>query len=179
MRRHWLRNRLSDKFRHLTRAEIEHYIFWAVIFLKTADALFEVIGGVILIFISAETINQIVHGLVQPELAEDPRDVIVHFVLKYLGHISPSSKLFGVLYLLIHGTVKLFIVGALWLQQLWAYPLAGIVFMGFIVYQMIRFAYTYSIAMILLSILDVILIALLPPEYRRVKSIIRHRDKDS
>jgi len=177
MRRHWLRDRLPGRLRRLTRAEFEHYLFWAIVLLKTANALFEVIGGIVLIFISAATINQVVHGLAQPELAEDPRDVIAHFILKYLGHISPASKLFAVAYLLVHGAVKLVIVMALWLKQLWSYPLAGVVFAGFIVYQLIRFAYTYSLAMIGLSILDLILILLLPPEYRRIKLEIHRRDK--
>ena len=100
-----------------------------------------------------------------------------HFPSKYLGHISPASKLFAVAYLLVHGAVKLVIVMALWLKQLWSYPLAGVVFAGFIVYQLIRFAYTYSLAMIGLSILDLILILLLPPEYRRIKLEIHRRDK--
>jgi uncharacterized membrane protein len=179
MRRHRLRDRLPEKFRHLTRSELEHDLFWVVVLLKTINALLEVLGGVVLIFISPETISRVVHGLVRPELAEDPGDILAHFILTYLGHISAASKLFAVLYLLVHGAVKLVIVGALWLRRLWAYPLAGVVFAGFIVYQLIRFAYTFSPAMILLSILDLILIALLPPEYRRVKLEIRRHDGHS
>jgi uncharacterized membrane protein len=170
-------NRLRERLSRLTRAEVEHIVFWTVVVLKTADALLEVLGGVILIFISAAAINRVVHGLVRPELVEDPGDLIVHYILKYLGHVSPASKAFAVLYLLIHGAVKLVVVGALWLKQLWAYPLAGVIFAGFIVYQMVRFACTLSIWMIALSVLDLILIALLPREYHRAKYMIHLHDK--
>lgn len=174
MWRRWLRDRLPERFRRLTRAEIEHYAFWTVLLLKAIDAVLEIAGGAALVFISTETIHQVVHGLVRPELAKDPGDILANLILKHLGYISSASKLFAVLYLLIHGVVKLFVVGAIWLKHLWAYPLAGLVFVGFIVYQMVRFAHTYSLWMIALTVLDVILIALLPPEYRRVRKEI-HR----
>jgi uncharacterized membrane protein len=128
-------------------------------------------------FISAATINQVVHGLVRPELAEDPGDIIAHYVLTLMGNVSPASKLFAVAYLLSHGIVKLFIVVTIWLRHLWAYPLAGVVFAGFIVYQMVRFAETYSLWMIALTALDLIIIALLPPEYRRVKRDMERHTK--
>jgi uncharacterized membrane protein len=178
MSRHTLWDRGPGRRRHLTRADAEHIVFWAALLLKAANAVLEVLGGIALVFISAETINQVVHGLVRPELAEDPGDLIARYVLKLMGHVSPASKLFAVLYLLIHGAVKLVIVGAIWLKQLWAYPLAGVIFASFIVYQMVRFAYTNSVWMIALTVLDLIIIALLPPEYRRVKvDIERHKKR--
>jgi uncharacterized membrane protein len=175
MRRPWPQNRWPTRLRHLTRAEVEHIVFWAGILLKAADAVLEVLGAIALIFISAQTINQVVRGLVRPELAEDPGDVIAGLILKYIGHVSSASKLFAIFYLLIHGVAKLFIVGALWVGRLWAYPLAGLVFAGFIVYQMVIFAHTYSPWMIALTVLDVVIIALLPPEYRRAKLAVRRR----
>jgi uncharacterized membrane protein len=175
MRLRELWERGPGRLRRLTRAEVEHIVFWVALLLKAGDAILEVLGGFILIFISAETINQVVHGLVRPELAEDPTDVLAHYILRLMGHVTPASKLFAVLYLLSHGAIKLFIVGAIWLERLWAYPLAGLVFAGFIVYQMIRFAYTFSPWMIALTVLDLIIIALLPPEYRRAKRDIEHR----
>lgn len=173
MNRHGLWRRLPGRLGRLTRGEIEHIVFWTGILLKTADAVLEVVGGIALLFISAQTINNVVHGLVQPELAEDPGDLLARYILKLMGHVSPTSKMFAVVYLLVHGAVKLVIVGTIWLRQLWGYPLAGAVFSAFAVYQMVRFAYTYSIMMILLTVLDVIIIALLWPEYHRLKLEIR------
>jgi uncharacterized membrane protein len=178
MRGRELWERGPGRLRRLTRAEVEHIVFWVALLLKAGDAILEVLGGFILIFISAETINQVVHGLVRPELAEDPTDVLAHYILRLMGHTTSTSKQFAMIYLLSHGTIKLFIVGTIWLRRWWAYPLAGLVFAGFIVYQLVRFAYTFSLWMIVLTVLDLIIIALLPSEYRRLKrEIERHKER--
>jgi uncharacterized membrane protein len=91
--------------------------------------------------------------------------------------LSADSKTFAVAYLLVHGIVKLAIVVAIWFSQLWAYWLAGIVFSLFVIYQMARFAVTHSMLMLVLTAVDLIIIALLPPEYRRLSAEIGYHDK--
>jgi uncharacterized membrane protein len=85
--------------------------------------------------------------------------------------------MFAIAYLLVHGIIKLVIVAAIWFSQLWAYWLAGIVFSLFVIYQMVHFAVTHSMMMIFLTIVDLIIIALLPPEHRRVSLEIKARDQ--
>jgi uncharacterized membrane protein len=60
-------------------------------------------------------------------------------------------------------------VASLFRERLWAYPAAIVVFALFIAYQMYRYALGPSISMLVLSVLDVIVIALTWLEYRRLK----------
>ena len=65
-----------------------------------------------------------------------------------------------------HGAIKLVTVLLLARGKLWAYPLAIAVFSGFIVYQVHRYVLTPGIGLIVLSLLDLAVIALTVIEYR-------------
>jgi len=175
--RRWLPKRWSAKIEELARSTLAHQVFWLGIIFKAIDGLLEVVGGGLLLTISNETIRNIAYRLVSPELAEDPNDWIATHVLTWAFHLSTDSKVFVIVYLLVHGVIKLVIVVAIWFSQLWAYWLAGIVFSLFVIYQMASFAITHSLLMLILTAVDLVIIALLPPEHRRVALEIRERDK--
>jgi len=164
---------------HPRRAEIGHVVFWIGLSLKAIDAVLEVVGGVVLALVATQAIEELVSHLAQGELREDPTDLVARYALAYLGDVTASSKRFAVLYLLVHGGTKLFVVGAIWAKRLWAYPLAGLLFAAFIGYQLYRYAQTGSSFMLALSALDLVIIALLRPEYRRVKHLLDTRSARS
>jgi uncharacterized membrane protein len=177
MRRPRLPKRWSDKIDRLTQSKWAHRLFWIGILFKAVDGVLETIGGVALLTISNQTMASIAYTLVAPELAEDPNDWIANSVLTWVFHLSTDTKVFAIVYLLVHGIIKLVIVAAIWFGQLWAYWLAGIVFSLFVIYQMAYFAVTHSMMMLVLTAVDLVIIALLPPEHRRVSLEIRDRDK--
>ncbi len=177
MRLHRLRERWSDRFERLERSRWAHIIFRIGIFLKGFDGILEVVGGFVLLSINRETITHIMYVLLQPEFAEDPNDWLATRLLRWTLHLSTGTQIFAIAYLLVHGIIKLVIVGAIWLSQLWAYWLAGIVFSLFVVYQLGHFFYTHSIAMLVLTAVDLVIIVLLPPEHRRLKLEIQERGK--
>ncbi len=146
-----------------------HYVFVAGIISKGVNAILEIIGGAWLYFFSG-TIIKIVVALTAEELSEDPRDKIAQFLLQTAQHLSLGDRLFGSIYLLSHGIIKLGLVVALLKRKLWAYPLAIIVFGLFIVYQIYRFTYNHSLWLIVLSFVDVAVIVATWLEYKRIKS---------
>ncbi len=167
--------RWSDRIRRLTHSKLAHDAFWISIAFKALNGILEVAGGIALLSISSQSIVNLVYTIFREELTEDPTDWLAHFILREALDLSPGMKLFAVIYLLTHGLIKLVLVGAIWRNRLWAYPLAGVVFSVFVVYQVYRYAYTYSIVMLLLTVVDLIVIALLFPEYGRVKEEISRR----
>jgi uncharacterized membrane protein len=177
MRRHWLPERWSAKIDKLAHSKLAHEVFWMGIIFKAINGVLETAGGGILLFVSNQTIASFTYKLLSPELAEDPNDWLANHLLTWVLHLSADSKTFAVAYLLVHGIVKLAIVVAIWFSQLWAYWLAGIVFSLFVIYQMARFAVTHSMLMLVLTAVDLIIIALLPPEYRRLSAEIGYHDK--
>jgi uncharacterized membrane protein len=61
-------------------------------------------------------------------------------------------------------------------NKLWAYPVSLVALGLFIVYQLYRFSYTHGIGLIILTIFDIIVIALIYHEYRLVR---RHSQSTS
>ena len=148
-------------------ASILHESFLISIGLKGLGALVESIAGITLLWIPFHAINRIVMAFIAAELPEDRHDFIARHLRHYLENFGASGKHFASWYLLSHGAVKLILVIALWRNKMWAYPMMIGALAAFSGYQIYRFALTHSIAMVLLTIFDLIVIALTWSEYRR------------
>ncbi len=114
--------------------------------------------------------------LTQSELSEDPKDLIANYLIKTAQEFSVSTQLFGIIYLLSHGFIKIFLVVSLWRGKLWAYPTAIIVFIAFGVYQLYRFYFTHSLWLIFLTVLDILVIVLTGIEYKQLKNAFLFRE---
>ncbi len=177
MRRRWLPERWSAWIDRLTQSRWAHIVFWIGIIFKAIDGLLEITGGLVLLVVSSEALRGLAYVLVEPELAQDPNDWLANHLLIWIFHLSTDSRVFAIAYLLVHGIIKMAIVGAIWFSQLWAYWLAGIVFSLFVIYQVVNFFMTYSMMMIFLTIVDLVIIALLPPEHRRLRLEMQRHSK--
>ena len=135
------------------------------VILKGLDGLIQLIGGVLLLLIKPELINKIIIALTQHELSEDPKDIIANHLLKIATHTT-GTQLFGGMYLLLHGLIKIFLVIALIKRLAWAYPVTIIFLFLFIIYQIYRITLTHSIGLTLLSVFDVLMIWLVWQEYK-------------
>lgn len=150
-----------------------HRLFTFSVMLKGVHALVECLGGIALALVSTGTIVGWVNRLTAEELIEDPHDLIARHALDYAQHFSISSQHFYAWYLLSHGLVKLFLVFGLLRGQMWAYPASILAMFGFIIYQLYRYVYTGSVALIALTIFDLLVIWLVLHEYRLVRRRIR------
>ncbi len=148
-----------------------HRFFEISVFLKGLHAILETIGGILLYFVSTETLTQLVVRLTQEELTEDPNDFISHQLLQSAKHFSIGSKSFAAFYLLSHGVIKLFLVVGLLKGKDWAYPSSLVVLGFFIAYQVYRFTFTHSLSLIALTIFDLIVMWLIWQEYRLMQSL--------
>ncbi len=118
---------------------------------KGADGCLETMGGAILLFASRQNIRDVVHAVFHHELFEDPNDLVANYLVQLAAGLSVSTKTFAAIYLLVHGLVKLGLVTAIWRNRLWAYPLAGIILFLFAIYQLVRFTFTHSLVLLLLT----------------------------
>jgi len=78
--------------------------------LKGLDGILEVIGGILLLFLSPDAIQHLVRMLTAHELSEDPHDLIARYLLHTTAHLSHGTTLFGAIYLLSHGIAKIVLV---------------------------------------------------------------------
>jgi uncharacterized membrane protein len=144
--------------------------FHVSIGLKGLHALLETIGGVVLLKVAPQTINRILLSVLSHDLSDDPHDFIAAYIRHAFEHFAAGGRHFASWYLLSHGAVKLVLVVALFKNKLWAYPSMIATLTAFVCYQTYRFALTHSLAMILLTIFDLVIIVLTWLEYVEQKS---------
>lgn len=159
--------------KRLDKAEVREVLFRVSILLKGLNAIFEIAGGIALLFINPRLIIHWVEVLTRGEFANEPHDFVSNYLRHAATHISLGGQHFVVAYLLAHGVVKLFLVIALLKNKLWGYPAAMVVFSGFIVYQIYLLALYGGVGLIALTVFDAVVIFLIWLEYRAVKS---HRE---
>ena len=137
------------------------------LYLKAGDGLLEILGGILLLLIKPVQINHLARWFTQGELSQDPHDFIAHHILKTAHELSGASLVFGAIYLLSHGLVKVFLVYQVLKDRLWAYKALIVVISLFVVYQIYRMAVKFSVSMLLLTLFDLFVIYLTQKEYRR------------
>lgn len=157
------------RIRLATEAHLRELLFRVGVFLKGLDGAAEIAGGIALWAVSPGSIAQVVGMLTQDEIAEDPHDFVANHLRYAASRFSVGSEHFMAIYLLGHGVVKIFVVVALLRNRLWAYPIALIVFGGFVVYQIYRFTLTGGAGLIALSVIDLVVIWFIWLEYRAVR----------
>jgi uncharacterized membrane protein len=150
-------------------ADLLDRTFDITLILKGLDGLFELVGGVLLIVISPATIDHLAKMLTQHELSQDPHDFIAHRLLRLTANLH-NTQLFGAIYLLTHGLVKIVLVIGLFRREHWAYYFAFVFLGGFVVYQVYRLTYAPSVGLALLTAFDVFIIWLTWREYRRMRA---------
>ena len=146
------------------------------IILKGLDGLLEVVGGVLLLVVSPTTIDNLSRALTQHELSEDPHDFLATHLLHAAGSLTGSSLEFGAAYLLLHGVVKVVLVAALLRDKIWAYPWMITFLIVFIVYQIYRMTFAFSIGLLGLTVFDVVVVWLTYREYGKQRAIRTRRD---
>ena len=141
-------------------------VFRVSVGLKGLDGALEILGGIVLLFVSPHSINQFVRWATGHELAQDPHDLIARHLLHSASQLSRSTTLYAAFYLLIHGAAKLILVVLVLRGKLWAYPLLVVLLLAFIVYQVYRLTYKPSVSLVLLTLVDGFVAALTWREYR-------------
>jgi uncharacterized membrane protein len=142
-------------------------LFEIGIILKGVDGVAELVGGLLLLFVTPADIHHLAAVLTQGELSEDPNDVVARYLLHTANGLTGNAVIFGAVYLLVHGAVKVVLVVALLLNKLWAYPSMIIILLIFIGYQLYRIALDPSAGLIALTVFDALIVVLTWREYRR------------
>ncbi len=149
------------------RAALLDRVFTMGIWLKGFDGGLEMTGGALLLVTSPATLNRLALALTQHELVEDPHDWIATSLRQTATQLSVSTQLFGSIYLIAHGLLKLLIVVGLWRGYRWAYPLAICALSLFIAYQTYRLSYHFSVGLLVLTVFDIVIVGLTWREYQQ------------
>jgi len=143
-----------------------HRLFRVGLWLKGMDGLLEVAGGLVLLVATRHTLIRAVHHLVRGEISEDPGDLVANALLRLAGHLSVGVKVFATAYLLLHGLIKLALVGGLLAEKRRVFPVALVVLGLFLSYQLYRLVITPSAWLAALSTVDAMIFVLVWREWR-------------
>ena len=144
---------------------------------KGLNGMAELLGGLLLLFLSPDQIQHVAASWTRGELSEDPHDFIATHLLHTANGLTGHAVLFGAAYLLAHGLVKVVLVVALLLNKLWAYPWMIVVLLVFIGYQLYRIGLSPTAGLIALTAFDMVIVALTWREYllqRRERRSVGH-----
>lgn len=153
-----------------TKDKLLHSLFELGILLKFLNGILEIILGIILFFISGETIHRFIRFVFTSEILHDPQDLVVNYLINHSQNLTHAVLVFTGIYLLIHGLIKVWLVVSLWAKKLWAYPTAAVILFTLTIYQIYLFVSLHSIFQFLLTIIDILILLLLKFEYENIKN---------
>ena len=151
-----------------------HRFFEITLLLKALFAAGEIVAAIGVYVVPLDTVADFVGVITSAELAKHPHDLVAAHLADWAQNLSVATKHFVAFYLLSHGVVKLWVIIGLMRERLWYYPVALVLFTFFIVYQLHRYTFTHSVSLLLLTVLDLVVIALTWHEYQYLRGR-RHR----
>ena len=145
-------------------------LFNAALLVKGLDGAAELVAAVALLLVPAATVQRLVAEVVSRDLLGPPGGFLTRHLVAGTAEFTSGSRTFVLVYLGLHGVVKLALVWALLRKWRRAYPVAAAVLAVFVGYELIRALHTGSVVLPFLAALDVVIIVLILREYRLLSS---------
>ncbi|PWW20996.1 putative membrane protein [Geodermatophilus normandii] len=142
----------------------------AALFLKGLDGAVELLAGLALLVVGPRELDGLPRWVVEHHLLGSPHGALAERFAAGEAALSGGDRTFAVLYLTLHGLVKLGLVVALLRQVLPAYPLAAGVLGVFCAYEVYRAVERDAWSMWAAAALDLAVVVLVLREYRRLRS---------
>lgn len=140
-------------------------LFRIALLIKGVDGALEVIGAVLVLVVSGDLVSRLVADVLARDLIGPPDGTLARHLVAGTAEFASGNRTFAVVYLGLHGVLKLLLVVALLKRWVRAYPLAIVVLGVFVVYEIYRAVHTGSILLPFLAALDIAIIVLVVREY--------------
>ncbi|MGY1681947.1 DUF2127 domain-containing protein [Geodermatophilus sp. SYSU D01176] len=140
----------------------------AALVLKGLDGAVELLAGVALAAVDPRELGVLTRRVVEHHLLGSPRGALAERFAAGEAALTGGDRTFAVVYLTLHGLVKVGLVVALLRELRPAYPVAVGVLAAFVVYEVDRAVRTGSAALWGAAALDLAIMVLVVREYRRL-----------
>ena len=144
-------------------------LFKVALALKGIDGAVELIGAIVLLIIPTGAVQTLVNDVLARDLLGPPDGSLARHFVSGTAEFASGDRTFAVLYLGLHGVVKLALVVAMLRRIRPAYPVAVVVLGAFVVYEIHRATQTGSVLLPFLAALDVAIIVLIIRESRNMR----------
>ena len=142
----------------------------AALHLKGLDGAAELLAGVALAVVGPRELGGLTRRVVEHHLLGSPHGALAERFAAGEAALTGGDRTFAVVYLTLHGLVKLGLVVALLREVLRAYPVAAGVLGVFCAFEVYRAVDRGSWSMWAAAALDLALVVLVLREYRRLRS---------
>lgn len=144
-------------------------VYMLTVAIKGFDGLIELLAGIVLLVAPSE-LHKLLSFLTGE--ARESSHQFMHQLAQYIAHVDTDVTRGGltivILFLIVHGIVKLALVYALLRRILWAYPYALGVLVLFLIYQLYVCIVQPSVSMIVFAALDAIIVWVVWGEWRKL-----------
>lgn len=158
-----------DRLQQMRNSKWFDRIYMLTVAVKGVDGLVELVAGLVLLM-APNKLHQILAFLTGE--ARESSHQFMRQIAENIAHVDTDVTRGGlvivILFLLIHGVVKLSLVYALLRRILWAYPYALGVLVLFLVYQLYVCIVQPSVGMTLFALLDAIIVWVVWGEWRKL-----------
>jgi uncharacterized membrane protein len=142
----------------------------AALFLKGLDGAVELLAGLVLLAVGPRPLDAVTHRVVEHHLLGSPHGALAERFATGEAALSGGDRTFAIVYLTLHGLVKIGLVVALLREALPAYPVAVGVLGVFCAYEVHRAVDRGSWSMWAAAALDLAITLLVLREYRRLRN---------
>ena len=151
------------------RAALVEWAYRLSLAAKGLLGLAQLVGGAALSLSPSGTLPRVVDWLTRGELLEDPGATLALALRTWARDLPVQSDTVYALYLLGHGALNFGVVVALLLRIRGAYHVSLAILLGFIAYQMTEYLKTHDPALLVLSVIDGVVVALVLLERRMTR----------
>jgi uncharacterized membrane protein len=147
---------------------VAHLAYLVTIAVKGFDGAVELLVGLLIAFAGPGRIYLFILRLTAPELDVHPNSRVLHAIRRGASGLTGGEAGFAILYLLIHGLLKLGMAVALLRGGArWIYPAASLVLTAFIAYMSWHLAERWSNLLLGFALFDFVTLLLVVNEWVR------------
>lgn len=149
------------------RPQLLHDAYLGAILIKGFDGAVEILAGLILALTGPEWIYEWVFRLTAPELGDGGHHPALHAIRMGAERLATGPHQFVIVYLLVHGLLKLGIALALLGGSArWIFPATSLILTGFIAYMSWRLSLRWSDWLLGAALFDLLTLGLVLNEWR-------------
>jgi len=140
--------------------------FVAAVAAKGADGIVETLAGILVAFLGTQGVYALVIQLSAPELGLHPDSTAVHLIRHGATSLAHAPSRFVVVWLLMHGILKLALAIELLRGKAWIYPVAAAILSGFVGYMSYKLVIHFSPWLLAFAVFDLLTVVLVLNEWR-------------
>ena len=147
---------------------VAHLAYLITIAVKGFDGAVELLIGLLIIFAGPDRIYLLILRLTAPELDDHPDSRMIHAIRRGVSGLATGEAGFAIVYLLIHGLLKLGLAVALLRGGTrWIYPVASLILSAFVAFMSVRLGMRWSNLLLAFALFDLVTLLLVINEWVR------------